>query len=311
MADLTVIGLAIESRQAEAAGNRLLRLLDRLEKRADATVIAFSKIGGSASGVSARLIDASGSKARLAGGLNLVRGAAVVATGALAAFAGGLALIAKRGIEINSSLESSTLGIASLIASLNTLKQGDVELRGIDALNAAIPLAEEQMKKLRIAGLETAATTETLVDAFQQAIGVGSAAGLTLDEIRGFTLDIVQASTALKIPYQQISQEVRTILEGTIDQNARIAKALGLTNKLVADFKEQGKLAEELTKRFEVFRASGEKVAKTFAGVTSNAREAFDVFAGASTDRAFANITGRLQSVIDQIIDTERHWRSG
>src|SRR5262249_9826782 len=150
------------------------------------TVAAFDKIGGGASQVSNRLLDASGATARLTGGFNLIRGASVLAAGALAAFAGGLALIAKRGIEVNSNLESATLGIASLIASLNRLKQGDVELKGVDALNAAIPLATEQMQKLRIAGLQTAATTETLVDAFQQALGAGSAAGLSLEQIRNF-----------------------------------------------------------------------------------------------------------------------------
>src|SRR5262249_25737354 len=155
---------------------------------------------------------------------------------------------------------------------------------------AAIPLATEQMQKLRIAGLQTAATTETLVDAFQQAVGAGSAAGLSLDQIRGITIDVVQAAGALKLPYQQVSQEVRAILEGTIDQNARIAKALGLSNELVKTFKQQGTLADELNKRFEVFRASGEAVAKTFAGVTSNAKEAFDVFAGDATQRAFGTI---------------------
>lgn len=305
MADLTVIGLAIETKQAEAAANRMLKLLNQLEKQADSTVLAFNKFGGGLSGVSGKLMGVSGASTRLAGGLNLVRGAFLVASGAVVTFVGALTLLAKRGIEINATLESSTLGIASLIASLNTLKQGDVELKGIEALNAAIPLAEEQMKKLRIAGLETAATIETLVDAFQQAIGAGAAAGLSLEQIRNFTIDIVQAASALKVPYQQISQEVRTILEGTIDQNARIAKALGITNAMVRNWREQGTLAEELNRRLEVFRASGERIAKTFAGVTSNAREAFDVFAGTATNRAFATITQRLQGVIENVIDTK------
>lgn len=305
MADLAIIGLSIDSSGAERGAQRIIAQLDLIEKRADSAVAAVARVGTSSTTASSQIGEAAGATSRLSGAIGLATGLIGAATVAVSAFVAGLGLLQKRGLEINETLESSTLGIASLIASLNTLKSGDVELKGVDALNAAIPLATEQMQKLRIAGLQTAATTTQLVDAFQQAIGAGSAAGLTLDQVRNFTVDIVQAAGALKLPYQQVSQEVRTILEGTIDQNARIAKALGITNAMVKDWREQGRLAEELNKRLEIFRASGEKVAKTFAGVKSNFQEAIDVIGGAATLRTFDAIRDRLGRVTDSLLDSK------
>ncbi|MCI0390314.1 MAG: hypothetical protein MOB07_16310 [Acidobacteria bacterium] len=60
MADLLTIGIAIETRQAEAAANRLLRDLNKLERAADGTVDAFKKIGGGASEISTRLAGPTG-----------------------------------------------------------------------------------------------------------------------------------------------------------------------------------------------------------------------------------------------------------
>ncbi|HYE75112.1 MAG TPA: hypothetical protein VEF04_17355, partial [Blastocatellia bacterium] len=229
-------------------------------------------------------------------------GIATLATATTAAFSS----LISTGIKFNSTIETSQLGIASLIASVAQLNNSDgIQLKGIDKLNAAIPLAEEQIKKLRIAGLETAATTEQLVEAFQQAVGPGLAAGLGLDQVRQLTIDITQAAGALGVPMAQLSQEVRTILEGTIDQNARIAKALGLTNEMVRNWRAQGVLADQLNRKLEVFRASGERVSKTFAGATSNLEEAVQLLAGSATDKFFKEVTEDVIRFTARLIDLQ------
>ncbi|MBI1763116.1 MAG: hypothetical protein HYR56_16940 [Acidobacteria bacterium] len=226
---------------------------------------------------------------------------------ALAALAGGAGLFAaflKQGVEFNATIQTSKLGIASLIATLGELKNASGQkLLGADALKAAIPLANDQIKKLRIAGLETAAATRQLIEGFQTSLGPGLSAGLNLDQIRQITIDLTQAASALGVPLREIGQETRAILSGDIDQNARVAKALGLTNPMVKSWREQNKLADELNKRLAVFRASGAEVAKTFDGVTSNFQEAVEVLGGGASEKLTTGFTQRLDKLTKSLFD--------
>ena len=237
-------------------------------------------------------------------GITAVKGlvAAFAAFQGLQVFAG----FVKQGVEFNKTLETSALGIASLIAAQSDLvdAQGKT-VQGQDALTVAIGLAEGQMQKLRIAGLETAATTTQLVEAFQQAIGPGLAAGLGLDEVRTITVQIVQAAGALGVPMNQVAQEVRAILDGSIDINARVAKSLGITNEMVGSWREQGKLVEELNKRMEAFTVAGKAAADNLEVIKSNAAEVLDAFAGEVTTGYFDSIKTALKDATTGIFDTK------
>ena len=151
-----------------------------------------------------------------------------------AAYAGFRALekFIGAGLRFNQVMESSRLGIGALITAQAELfnQQGEL-LTGTTALSAAQGLAADQLAKLRVAGIQTAATTEDLVTSFEEAVGAGLAVGLNLDQIRKFTVSIAQAASAIHLPMNQLQQETRSILQGTIDRNSRIAKALQLPTK--------------------------------------------------------------------------------
>lgn len=195
------------------------------------------------------------------------------------------------GLKFNQTLETASLGIASLIFAESTLTTSNGKtVDGIEGLNVALGLAASQVLQLRIAGIQTAATTEQLVDAYQQAVGAGIRVGLTLDQIRQFTVRAVQAAYALGVPMNQLNQEVRSILDGTIDRNSRVAKALQLSNAEVRLAREHGQLAQFLDDRFKSFEVTGTKAVKTFAVLKSNMVEALAVFAGASTKPLFESL---------------------
>lgn len=210
------------------------------------------------------------------------------------------------GLEYNSTIEIATLSIASLItAQAELTDETGRQLQGVEALNAAYDIAENQIRALRIAGIQTAATTEELVDAFQQAVGAGIAAGLTLDEIRQVTIRIAQAAGALGVPYRQLNEEIRSILSGIIDQNTRIAKALGIQNEQVKLAREQGRLAEFLLEQFEAFGTAGERITGTFEALKSNLQEALQLFAGDATRPLFDALTTEGQAALQQIFDLD------
>ncbi|MBI2313587.1 MAG: hypothetical protein HYU77_13890 [Betaproteobacteria bacterium] len=213
---------------------------------------------------------------------------------------------ARLGIQFNQTLETGRLGIASLIAAQADLADATGRtLTGHEALGAAIAAADDQMTKLRIAGLQTAATTEQLVEAFQQAVGAGLAAGLTLDQIRETTIGIVQAAGALGVPMFQLNEEVRSILGGTINMHSRVAKALGISNEMVNSWKSQGVLVERLAERLAAFRTAGSETAKTWVAIKSNMQEALSVLAGEMTSGLFERLKGSTQAALSGLLDLE------
>jgi hypothetical protein len=112
-------------------------------------------------------------------------------------------------------------------------------------------------------------------------------AGLTLDQIRVFTVNLTRAAGALGVPMNQLNEEVRDLLAGNISaRNTRIATALGITNEMIRDQKQRNTLADFLNQKFAVFNATGERTAKTFRGVTSNTKQALDTLAATAPSRS-------------------------
>ncbi len=273
-----------------------------------------SKLPGLAGGLGA---SAGGMAAVGAGGAAAATGVGLVVVGVLALVVAITALAAaipvavnllsslfQKGIDYNSQLEQTRLGIAAIIASLAELESADGQkLSGADALAAAYELAGDQLAKLKVDAINTTATFEQIAPAFQAGLGPGLAAGLSLDEIRATTVQIVQAAGSLGIPMHQVNQEVRAILEGTINEDARLAKVLGISNEMVKSWKAQGTLAEELNKRLDKFTLAGERAANTLDGLKSNLQEALNVFSGDATDQAFEVLKTRIQKLLPQLFD--------
>lgn len=225
--------------------------------------------------------------------------------GATAAIAGLIAAVAavgvafKKGLDINAEVETARLGIKSLVAALTDVKDATGKTAtGKEQLDIAGRIADEQVKKLRVAGLETAASFQQLLGAFQQGIGAGSGAGLKLDEIRELTVGIVQAAGAIGVPMEQLNQEVRSLLAGDISSDSTVAKALGITNTQVKEWREAGKLADELNKKLEVFKRLGPETAKTWTATLANLQEGASLFLGTMTEGAFDRLKKSLQGAL-------------
>ena len=215
-----------------------------------------------------------------------------------------VAAVAKRGLNVNEELESAALGIASIITAQSKLTDAQGKtLTGAEALNAAQGISADQLQKLRVAGLQTTATFQELAQAFQGAIGPGLAAGLDLDGVRQTVIGITQAAAALGVPTNQLNQEVRSILDGTIDVNSRVGKTLQITNAQVKLERERGTLQQFLNEKLLAFNIAGAKSALTFRGVSSNIKEALELFAGAATQPLFEKLKVAGQAALEGIFD--------
>lgn len=211
--------------------------------------------------------------------------------------------IVQMGFDYNKSVESSRLGIASLLTSqLNIVDAQGKALAGADKFNAAQQLTGKIYQQIEAVGLRTTATTRALVEAFQQSLGAATAAGLSWQESLKTTYGLVQAAKALGMADHQVNEEVRSILEGTINMNSRVAKTLGITNEMVKSWKEAGNFAEKLAEKTAPFAAAGDAAAQTWSGFASNLEEAVAKVSGALTHDIFEDMKRAMAGIQSSLI---------
>lgn len=230
--------------------------------------------------------------------------------GVLAAFQAARAIFSafvdfiKAGIEFNATIERTRLGIASLIIAVGTLRdeQGNV-VSGAEAFVLAQKEAVRQQRLLRAESLKTTATFEQLLETFQTAVGPGIAAGLNLDQIREFSIRISQAASAIGVAQNQLSEEIRSLLSGTIQQRTtRIAAVLQITNEDIRRAREAGNLFEFLQERFQTFGIAGDEAAKTFDGLVQILKGALSELAGLAAQPLFETLKTTLKELVDLIL---------
>lgn len=210
-----------------------------------------------------------------------------------------------KGFKFNAELEQSRIGIASVITAVTDLTDAQGKtLTGMEKYTAAQAVAERSMKRIQIMGLETTATTNDLVAGFQSLIGPAAAVGMTLEQTEAFTMSMVQALGALGIPLNQLSAEGRSLLDGTIvPTQDRLAVALGITGEMVKNWRTQGRLVEELSKRLEPFRLAGKDVADTWGGLSSNMQDALNVLSAQTGRGIFGGVKQSYRMVMAELFD--------
>lgn len=286
-----LLGSGTGSGATDAAN--LVSSFSQAEKAASGTAQAVSSIAPAAGGATLAV------GGLLAGVLALAAGVAIIS-----GIAAGLERIAEAGIEANSKFEQTRIGIASVVSSVATLSKNGVQLKGIDALNAALPIAQRQLDALRVDALSTALAFEDIAPAFLQAVGPGLAAGLNLDQIRKTVIDVSQLIVPLTGNAAQLGQELRALFSGDINNDSQVSKTLGITKQQVEAAKEQGRLAEFLNEKLAVAAATGQLMAKTFEAARSNLKEAGSVIAGQVTEGLFSELTNKINTLLPQIFTT-------
>jgi hypothetical protein len=208
----------------------------------------------------------------------------------------GFTELIKAATNFNRAMEEGALAMAGII--LATGKFADAGGRVL-SVTQALPLAmqagQRQMKLLQQDALATTGNFEAMAEAMQVAIAPGLAAGMSLDQIRLLSRRIAQAATALSMPGQQLPEEIRSLLSGTIrPQTTRIATALGIRSEDVRKWKEMGTFTEEVLKRFEAFEKIEKPLGNTFTLLVNKVKDAFRAIAGEAGTGFFGELKGLL-----------------
>lgn len=204
---------------------------------------------------------------------------AVPTASILSVYALGAAVksVTTESLQYLGQLETSGLGIAtSFMTGGKYIDQtsGKV-LQGSAALKAAQADSASTMQQLQVANLQTIATLDQLVRAYQEALPVAMAKGFNRDQVLQFTTAMVQAAGAIGLRMDQLGEETRSLLTASIDpRTSRIATVLGLRNE---DVKEHSKNAQQLfdflMQKLDAYKVAGIESQKTWDGLWSNAKD--------------------------------------
>jgi len=209
-------------------------------------------------------------------------------------------------VQFNRVLETSQASLTGLLAqSLELTDSFGKRLDVQEKLGAAGDIARGQLEELRKDSRRTVASLTDLVTTFQTNLSLGLRAGLDVGEVRQFTVAISQAANALGLPQNQLAEEVRSLLQGTINpRNTRIAVALGITNQQIRQAREQGQLFEFLSGELEAFGAIAEEQANTLNGRLLRFRQTLQELIGLSgsgfTDKLSANLGKALNALLTE-----------
>lgn len=190
-----------------------------------------------------------------------------------AAFGGMFTETIGREIKLQEALLRTKTTLASTADVAVNGKRITDPFKAIVALGKPI---DETIESIRMRSLEIAGTTS---DAIIQVFGtvasqIGNVGGSLKDaEDLAITFSAALGTLGLSDPYYA-TQEIRSILTGTIDNNSILARSLGLTNEEVNKAKNSAEgLVGFLERRLAAFTAGQSLAAKGFAGITSNIQE--------------------------------------
>lgn len=209
--------------------------------------------------------------------------------------------------QFNDTVQQSRIGLAALIRSFNDFKDAQGQtVSAAEAYTLSMKMAEQMQRRLQIAGLETTATYEQLLKVLQEGLGPAFKRGFNPDQVVEFVTLMAQAGAALSVPMDQLGQEVRAMLDGTIDQNARIAQALNVTAEKIKELAKTGEVFPYLKDRLKEFEIAGRDAAKTFSGAASNLYDAVQVALGKGLETSFNQTTSLLLRLQDAIVTIDK-----
>lgn len=198
--------------------------------------------------------------------------------------------------DFNSTLEGSQTGIAAIVRTF------DESEPGLDKYNKSMRIASQIQSNLQIEGLKTTATYKELLIALQEGLAPAFKRGFDPEQVVKFTSSMTQAAAAISLPMDQLGQELRAILDGTIDKNARIAQVLGITNEKIKEMADQGKLYDYLMDKLSAFGKAGDDASKQWAGAVSNLQDAVELALGKGFESSFKAATQLVLDLTSAIV---------
>jgi hypothetical protein len=216
----------------------------------------------------------------------------------------------EEGIKFNASIESSKIGIATLLANTYDVKNAQGQLvTGADAFNAALDESDGISKKIQKSAIETGYLFQDVFTFFNSALIASAGQNTNVDQLVRLTQQFALAAGAAHIEVEKVRTGIQQILTGVVTVRNPLARVLfpGETTKQINEtlksYKAAGTLVDFLEKKMAVFGLSAKAVSQSFQALGTNLYDSLKVFAGEATKPAFDKIKGAMAFIIGQVVD--------
>lgn len=213
-------------------------------------------------------------------------------------------------ISYTSELEKTQIALTSVLAAVTNTDWATAQ-----------KTAGAVFEQVRADSIKSVATAQELFTIYQGIVGPIVAAGRGLDTVRTITKDTVNAAGVLGVDLQQAQRDISMMARGTAGMDVKLFSMLRSTgaiaetteqwNKSLTGAERIDKLQEALAK----FAPSGERFAKSWAGVTSTfkgIRQEFTRSAMSPILDAMASSLARINDVLignqDTVQKRLREW---
>ena len=208
-----------------------------------------------------------------------------------------------------STIETASLGMSAAFMTGGQYidKTTGKALKGEEALRAAQEDVKSVIKELQVANFETIATLDQLIVAYQTTLPVALHKGFDKRQVMDFTLAMIQAAGSIGLPFEQMAEETRSLLMGTITpRNTRIAVILGITNADIRKYEgdTQG-LFNFLMEKLSAFRVAGIEAQYTWKGLWSNMKDITLMVGGKALQPVFDAIKQSLMDIQRGVMDVD------
>lgn len=235
----------------------------------------------------------------------------VIAVNALLATIGvGVFNVFEKGIEVHIQTERAEAGMAGLISSLYKVRDATGKLvEGPEKFVKSLEIAQQQVRKLRIAAITSSLSTEELQESMMQGLGYANNAGMSVDQARQFAVKMAGIGKVMLPRAGMLPQEIKSLLSGKIDNNSTIGNAMGFgaggaNEKAYKQAKETGKLFDYLMPKLAEFDKAIQLQAKGIGGTIDQLKDLYSIF---SMDSSFALVDQlkKVQDITDKIFNKD------
>jgi len=197
------------------------------------------------------------------------------------------------GLKFAQEMETTMIGMAGIISSSMQFEGKDI------GFETSLMMANSILKDMKVEALSSTATLKELMETFQAILGPATALGMSLKEIKDFTVFGVSAVKSLGLNHQQLVQELRSIVGQSITvRGSTVATALGITNKDIDEAKTKvGGVFAFLKERMNGFELAAKANAGTISGMLSNLQDGIEQ----AQEKAFMGLIGKIHTELEKV----------
>lgn len=221
-------------------------------------------------------------------------GAAYVGVSAMSR---GIMGAAKSAITFNAELETTKIGLASVIGAVQNIP-----------FEQALKPAQKVFDQLKDDAITSTATTKEMFDIFQAIVGPISAAGYGFADVREITNSTVAAASALNVDFAQAQRDIGMMARGTAGMDVKLFSMLRSTGAIKEDAEQwnkkltAGQRIEKLKTALAKFNPAAQAYGKSWKGITSSFTDITQQFLGLAGGPAFETIKKFLDGINQKML---------